>query len=135
MSIEIHLTRETNRSDLGMTPLSVAQRAAIWQSLKDLMAVPVPLHGNYYTISLEFLDYKTFSRFDIWCAHEDMTNPIHIKRQIFIGFSPEYILDEEKWINYVLPSILNKNLWEETGQRLMEEGCIVEKAKKITREL
>lgn len=133
--IDIHINTHTNRSDLGMTPLSVAERAAVWQSLKDLMAVPVPLHGDYYTISLSFLDYKTFHHFDIWCIHEDMTSPIQIKRQIFIGFPPEYILDEEKWVNYVLPSILNKNLWEEIGQRLMEEGLMKEKGRKVTKEL
>lgn len=131
--IEIHLTTRTKRSALTITPLSVAERAAVWQSLKDLMAVPVPLHGDYYTISLSFLG-KAFHHFDIWCPDDDMTSPIEIRRTIFMGW-PEHILNEEVWTGYVLPSILNKNLWEETGQRLMSEGLLQEATGKIIKEL
>ena len=133
--IDVHISTQTNRSDLGMmTALSVADRAAVWQALKDLMAVPVPLHGDYYTISLSFLDYKTFHHFDILCPDDDMTSVSQTKRVIFMGW-PEQILNEETWVNCVLTSILDKNLWEKTGQRLMKEGLLREEGRKITKEL
>ncbi len=128
MSIDVHINSHTNRSDLGLTPLSVAERAAVWQALKDLMAVPVPLHGDYYTISLSFLDYKTFHHFEIWCNDDELSSSSQ-KRMIFFDW-PEDILNEEKWLGYVLPSILNKNLWEQTGRRLMEEGLLRKRGRK-----
>ena len=106
--IQVLITTHTDRSELGMTPLSVAERAAVWFAYQELAARSMQFNGqSRYTLCLEFIGRK-FYCFSVWKRTSDYTDPIEEQTIALIGAPPEDILNHERWTHTMLCYILKE---------------------------